>query len=294
MQRYSENQIRTLHAEFRSHKKYGAKLAFFDRIFGIIPFSFPEFDPKLGFFFEKEKTEGLTAFYKMERNNPNLTEKKFSFGETFVFNIRPANSNSPAYSSFILSRFLSRAPEFDDWVQQKKTAGKPVELLLDEANGIINKIEYSLQNEYDKSFKLQCMSVFYKGVYDAFRKKVALPGKKRKFIELYLYAHGIIYTHYIRFLKTDLMKPLHPVDLPETPYLDFSGKLALLNEWGILDFLKRKFNRLDPFSFENKIAEFIRLITGECTEQNEIDKRKASPVENDGGEFRKLKEYIKV
>lgn len=269
MQRYSENQIRTLHAEFRSHKKYAAKLAFFDRSFGIIPFSFPEFDPGLGFFFQDKKTEELTAIFKMERNNPGLTEKKFYFGETFVFNIRPANSNSSVYSNFILSRFLSRAPRFDEWIEQKKSLSKPVEQMLDEANGMINKIECRLLYEYDKSFKLQCMSVFYKGFYDAFTKQANLPGKKRKFIELYLYAQGIIYAHYIRSLKAYFLKLADPVDLSASMYLDFSGKLALLNELGIIDFLKKKFSRLDPFSFENKIAEIIRLITGEKPEQKE-------------------------
>ena len=83
MQRYSENQVRNLHAEFRSLKKYADKLAFFDRSFGIIPFSFPDFDPQLPFFFQEEKTEELVTIFKKERNNPGLTERKFSFGENF-------------------------------------------------------------------------------------------------------------------------------------------------------------------------------------------------------------------
>jgi hypothetical protein len=251
MQVYSENQVRTLYAEFRSFKQYAAKLAFFDQVFGIIPFSFPEFDPHLGFFFLEEKIADLAAIFKKERNNPGLTEKRISFGETFIFNIRPANSNSAAYSRYILSRFISQAPAFEEWILQKRTTGKTVENMLDEANQIVNRIEYRLQNEYDKSFTLQCMSVFYKGFYDAFCKVVNLPGKKRKFTELYLYAQGIIYAHYVRSL-------------------DFSGKLALLNELGILDFLRKRFSRLDPFSFENKIAEIIRLITGENMDQKEM------------------------
>jgi hypothetical protein len=114
------------------------------------------------------------------------------------------------------------------------------------------------------------MSVFYKGFYDAFCKVVNLPGKKRKFTELYLYAQGIIYAHYIRSLKSVLLKSQNPVEYSESFCLDFSGKLALLNELGILDFLRKKFSRLDPFSFENKIAEIIRLITGENRDQKEM------------------------
>jgi hypothetical protein len=269
MQLYSENQIRDLHSEFKNHKKYAAKLAFFDKYFGIIPFPFPDFDPQLSLFFQDEKTSTLISIFKMERNNPGLTEKKFSFREDFVFNIKPTNSNSAAYSSFILSRFLARAPAFDKWILDREKEGTPVEELLDQANGMVNKIEYRLQYEYDKSFHLQCMSVFYKGFYDAFCKQANLPGKKRKFIELYLYAQGIIYTHYIRSLKTALAKSRNPAEISDTKTLDFSGKLALLSDLGILDFLKRKFSRLDPFSFENKIAEIIRLITGETVERKD-------------------------
>jgi hypothetical protein len=269
MQLYSENQIRDLHSEFKSHKKYAAKLAFFDKYFGIIPYPFPEFDPQLSLFFQDEKTSRLISIYKMERNNPGLTEKKFSFRENFVFNIKPTNSNSAAYSSFILSRFLARAPAFDQWIHDREKEGILVEELLDEANGIVNNIEYRLQYEYDKSFHLQCMSVFYKGFYDAFCKQANLPGKKRKFIELYLYGQGIIYTHYIRSLKAALAKSRNPQEISNAKSLDFSGKLALLSDLGILDFLKRKFARLDPFSFENKIAEIIRLITGETVERKD-------------------------
>ena len=53
---YSENQIRNLYTDFKNLKKYVEKLAFFDRWFGIIPFDFPEFDPALHYFFQREKT----------------------------------------------------------------------------------------------------------------------------------------------------------------------------------------------------------------------------------------------
>jgi len=241
MQRYSENQIRALHSEFKSHKKYADKLAFFDQIFGIIPFSFPDFDPRLRFFFQKEKTDELAEIFKNERNNPGLTE-----------------------SNYILSSFLSRSPVFEEWIRQNISSDSPVELFLEEANGIINKIEFCLCNEYDKSFKLQCMSVFFKGFYDAFSNRVNLPGKKRKFIELYLYAQGIIYSNYIVSLKRSLHEDvINQVDLEKPVSLDLQRKLDLLNELGIIDFLRARFSGMDAFSFENKMVEIICLLTGE-------------------------------
>ena len=269
MQFYSENQIRTLHSEFRTLKNYAGKLAFLDRYFGIIPFSFPDFDPQLNFLFLKEKTEELVSIFKMERNNPGLTEKKFCFKETFSFSIKPANSNSSAYSNYILARFLSRAPAFDEWIRQKISEGQSIEFYLREANGLINQIEYCLQNEYDKSFTLQCMSVFYKGFYDAYINRVNTPDKKRKFIELYLYAQGIIYANYVGSLKTALQKSRNPVEFYTALNLDLAGKLGLLDELGIIDFLKIKYAGLDPVSLEEKLAEIICLITGEYIEQKE-------------------------
>jgi hypothetical protein len=269
MQCYSEDQIRTFHSEFKSHKKYADKLIYFDRIFGIVPFSFPGFDSQLRFFFQKAKTDELVSIFKNERNNPGLTEKKFSFDETFVFNINPANSNSSTYSNFILSRFLSQAPAFEDLIARKITAEKPLEFFLDEANGLINQIEYCIQNENNKNFAFQCMPVFFKGFEDAFRNRVNLPGKKRKFIELYLYAQGIIYADYIGSLKKVLYKSLNPLELRRSFHLDLTGKLALLHEQGIIDFLKNKYAGLDVASIENKVAEIICQVTGEYAEQKE-------------------------
>jgi len=270
MKRYSESQIRALYSEFKSHKKYADKLAFFDQIFGIIPFPFPDFDPLLRFFFQKEKTDELAEIYRNERNNPGLTERKFFFGEDFIFNIKPANSNSAAYSNYILSSFLSRSPDFEEWIRQNISDESSVESLLDEANGTVNRIEYCIYNEYDKSFKLQCMSVFFKGFYDAFSNRVNLPGKKRKFIELYLYAQGIIYSNYISSLKRALYVDFFiPADLKKPANLDLPGKLDLLNELGIIDFLKTRYSGTDSVTFENKMAEILCLLTGEYTDQKE-------------------------
>ncbi|HLA57942.1 MAG TPA: hypothetical protein VK622_04260 [Puia sp.] len=268
-QGYSENQIRSLYSEFKSLKKYVEKLAFFDRWFGIIPFDFPDFDPRLRFFFEKEKTQELVDIFKKERNNPGLTVKKFHYDEIIAFNIKPANSNSSVYSHFILSCFLTRKPSFEEWIKHNRSADKTVENLLDEANGMVNSIEMHLQNDYDKSFKLQCMSVFYRGFYDAFTMHLNGPGKKRKFIELYLYAQGMIYADFISSLKMVLRKDNHPEDLKTQFPLDLAGKMNLMQELGILDFLADRYLNTGSGLPDINLAEIISQITGESPEQKE-------------------------
>lgn len=267
---YTENQIRSLYSEFKSLKKYVEKLAFFDRWFGIIPFDFPDFDPSLRFFFEREKTAELVDIFKKERNNPGLTVKKFHYDEIFTFNIKPANSNSSVYSHFILSCFLTRKPSFEEWIKQNRSADKTVENLLDEANAMVNRIEINLQNEYDKSFKLQCMSVFYRGFYDAFTRHLNGPGKKRKFIELFLYAQGMIYADFISSLKTAMRKTSLPEDSKTQVPLDLAGKLHLMDELGILDFLANRYSNSGSGLTSNDLAETISQIMGESPEQKEI------------------------
>jgi hypothetical protein len=201
MSSYSEKQIRKLHREFSSLKRYIEKLSFFNTAFNIIPFPFPDFDPQLKYLFEKEKTDALIDIFRNERNNPGLMRKNFIFKETYVFNIKPANSNSAVYSNYILSLFLSRAPDFFALKNGTLIQGPSNDLLLEEANGLINKIECRLRYAYDKSLEIQCMSVFYAGFFDRFSNNIHFPFKKRKFIELFLYAQGIIYADYIGALK---------------------------------------------------------------------------------------------
>ncbi|MDP4128845.1 MAG: hypothetical protein Q8939_01685 [Bacteroidota bacterium] len=211
MEHYSEKQIKLLHQEFKTLKRYIDKLSFYDRHFGIIPFTFPSFDPALSLFFEEDKTEILTGIFKKERNNPVLTEKLFSFKNDYRFNIKPANSNSSIYSTYILSKFLTPTPDFDTLLNGPEETSlyntpSPNDR-LEKANEILNSIEYKLHHEYDKSLKLHCMTVFYKGFYDAFTRNIVRPDKKRKFIELYLYAQGILYAKYLDALRKKTSPP---------------------------------------------------------------------------------------
>jgi hypothetical protein len=285
MKAFSENQIRSLHAEFKNQKKYIDKLAFFDRMFGIIPFSFPDFDPELRYFFQKENIDQLEALFRKERNNPTLVEKKFFYGESFSFNIKPANSNNSVYSNYILNCFLAEKPRFEDWIREKIQDEKSMETVLDEANRKINNIEYALQNDYDKSFRLQCMSVFFKGFFEAFTNRVNLPGKKRKFIELFLYAQGIIYADYLGSLKSALAVSRNPAASKKTQSLDLPGKLELLKELGIIELIQKKFAGQYPVLYENKVIETICLITGECIDQKDQILSYLSKMELKKGSF---------
>ncbi len=263
MKEYSENQIKLLFQEFKTLKKYIDKLLFFDQHFGIIPFPFPAFDPALLFFFEKDKTDALTEIFKKERKNPLLTERRFSFEEDYCFNIKPANSNRSVYSTYILSKFLSFPQDFEEYIQKQAPGSGSksfsVTRLLDCSNGIINSIEYKLLNDYDKTLKIHSMTVFYKGYYDAFMSRVKLPGKKRKFTELFLYAQGILYAKYLETLKQLYARKLLEKTVFNLPSVHLESKISLLREFGVIDLFKKKYAVPDSKIFEEKISRILCL-----------------------------------
>jgi hypothetical protein len=113
------------------------------------------------------------------------------------------------------------------------------------------------------------MSVFYRGFYDAFTRHLSGAGKKRKFIELYLYAQGMIYADFIGSLKTVMRKAGQPEDLKTQAPLDLAGKMNLLYELGILDFLTNRYSNSGSGLSFNDLAELISQIMGEPPEQKE-------------------------
>ena len=254
---YPEEQVRVLHTQFVSMKRYLDRLAFFDRHFGIIPFSFPPFDPELPYFFEADKTAALVEFMKKERNNPELSERSFRFGDSYRFSIKPINSNNPLYSTYILCKFLVAAPGADEYLD--KPLLRQDSKMLDDGNRIINFIEYKLQNEYDKSPKIHFMTVFYRGFSDAFLQKVRLPDKKRKFIELYLYAQGILYAKYLAILKSRVIPRRKTGRIPAAP--GFSNGVGLLNELGAIDLLQRKYSVTPTPESSSAFADIILQIS---------------------------------
>jgi hypothetical protein len=67
-----------------------------------------------------------------------------------------------------------------------------------------------------------------------------------------------------------LRKAQNPIDSYVPLQLDSAGKLALLSEMGIVNFLTKKFAGMEPESRNHKIMEIINLITGENYEQKHL------------------------
>jgi len=99
------------------------------------------------------------------------------------------------------------------------------------------------------------MAVFIKG-YDDFvaGRRRPVHEKRKKFLELYLYAYGFLYAQYMQAL-----------DAAESgyPQPDLEKKIALLRELGVMEAIQKKYFTLNREELYVKTAEIVGFITGE-------------------------------
>jgi len=71
-------------------------------------------------------------------------------------------------------------------------------------------------------------------------------------------------------LKAALYKERNPAEFLQSHHLDLQGKLELLVELGVVEFLKNRYSAMDPVSFARKLAEVLCIIMGEEADQTEL------------------------
>lgn len=261
MLEYAQEQIRNLYLEFSSIRRYADKLIFYDMHFDIIPFTFPPFQTDLYAFFSDKSIDALTNILHQERKSSYAWEQVFSFeNESYTFCIKPWNDNHLLLKQFILNKIISGGPQPEEIINKRikysDHRGKVCAEMLEISRQMIKYLKYKTEHEFERNFKMQFITVFLKGVADCQNDidQMAI-NKKRKFIELYLYAQGILYGRYLNLLeKFSQLAQRHD---------EFPQKLQLLNELGIVDAIKRKYLSLSKIELDKKVEELLLYITGE-------------------------------
>ena len=111
---------------------------------------------------------------------------------------------------------------------EKDLTEKPVEYLLDRGKRHSSTVSnISLQNEYDKSFSLQCMSVFYKGFMMRLPTSVNVRVKKEN-LSNSIYMPRELSMRIISVpLKRHCKFPSYPAEYKMHRQLDLQAKLNL-------------------------------------------------------------------
>jgi hypothetical protein len=200
----TREQIIQLHQEFSKIRTYTDKLAFYDKHFNIIPFSFPPFQTDLYAFFSDKNVDLLMKILEIERKTPHNWTREFPFdNETYSFCVKPWNQNHIILKRFIIDKWINEGSRVDllvkkrlKYVHDKEQA---CEEMLEMSSQMIKYFRHKIRHEFERSFKTQFIAVFLKGISDCMYMQAI--DKKRKFIELYLYAQGILYGRYVETLK---------------------------------------------------------------------------------------------
>ena len=259
-----------LHAEFLAIKKYKDRILFFDQHFKLMENSFPAFNPNLDILFKQEEINILVEIFENERRNVFFPEKKFHFnGEHFVFNVVPLNSYPEILNDYIISKFLDADSHFQKIMALLKSAFKTDASLIEKwktaSTENISLIANKLASGNETSLRNQFMTVFYHGYLDHIQNNIKKFSRRKKVIELYLYSQGILFGRYLEALNQyslALVKQL-PREPAYTPVLDWTGRVLLFKELGILDLLMGKYRDAQKPDPEKKVAQVLCLILGE-------------------------------
>lgn len=212
MQKIQNKDLKALHKAFRNTYSYIEKLKFFDTHFGITPFQFPFFQSEIDHLFEGENGKLLFELFEIERYKKagkldSYYQKSFSyFGKDYIFNITPTNSLRELYNDFILKKFMNNDDNFNAKIDALKLIHTEDREQLNTLfnNEILNikKLENHVVDFQQKAtIKNQFFNVFHNGFSDYRNGAIKSFPHKKKYIELYLYAQGILHAKYFEEIK---------------------------------------------------------------------------------------------
>ena len=209
MKQDAKKDIGALYHNYLQIKDYNNRLAFYDKHFNILPVKLPGFHPKLNFLFDTELLASINKAYKEETGNKDLFVKRVQSNEAlYVFDVTPEFSTRIVFNKHILNKFMKDDACFNAYIKslsasEKKHTDKVMNLKK-EAIALIDYIKLK-QNEADKKTNRdKYLKVFLEGFTDSKNEAVRSFRLKRKLIEMWLYAQGVLYENYLKKLDSIL------------------------------------------------------------------------------------------
>lgn len=252
-------EIQEMYAVFQRTARYEDRIRLYDQYFNILPFTLPAFDINLSNFFSDKNLARFDAILRQERTLSVTLKKVFQFDkEQFTFNIKPVSANYLALNIYLINRFLqTREPLFagikkgDDHLSTEK--------LLSAAREMIAALEKQTTLDTRKNTIAQYARVFFKGLTDFNTlKALSTSGRRKKIIELYMYAMGFLYGEYISTLQFHQGK-----EAKGNGSAGAEEKLRLLQEFGFIEAIRNRFPFLNKQDLDRKITDIIYRVTGE-------------------------------
>ena len=201
-----EENIIGLHQEFKKLKKYREKVEFFDQHFGCLSHTYPGFDPELKFIFEQKEFSAVSELFEKERRKAIILERRYEIdGKVYIFNVTPINSNTVIHNDYILYRFITEDLQFLSELNniREKAESSPEQVWEAWLNALnrIDSIKSKLSGK-ERGLPYRFINVFFNGYRDNESGLLKKFYSRKKTIELYLYAQGVLFRQYFQQLKT--------------------------------------------------------------------------------------------
>ena len=197
---FTQIYIKAIFTEFQSIKTYRGKLTFYDTHFLLILRAFPGFNNDLYTFFSDENMTLLIDRLNDERKTPFKTIQKFTFDHIdYIFSIKPSYSNYAPFNDYLLAKCLTRPSPIARKSTSKKTTPSTLSEMIDTAHEMARI--YARNHPNHKTLPVQIVQVFCKGLSDFSERKKPVFTRKKKLLELYLYAQGLLFAQHSDTLR---------------------------------------------------------------------------------------------
>jgi hypothetical protein len=203
--------IKSVFSEFQSLKSYTDKLRFYDDHFKLIPHRFPACHGDPHTLFSTQNVNFLLEILQEERKHPFHPVWKFvGDDQDYTFSIQPRYSNYSTFNEYVLTQFLhSSTPRSAARKRQRNTTPLPADTVPEMISHLLQQVSRSPQ----AALRAQMVRVFYKGHTDFIQHQKSSFTRKKKFIELYLYAQGILFAR--RLAVADNLETPNPLTYPK-------------------------------------------------------------------------------
>ncbi|MFT4022238.1 MAG: hypothetical protein QM664_00480 [Flavihumibacter sp.] len=253
---YSEAEIQEIYLAYRQCRFFPEKLQLLHQYFGILPAGYPFFDPEGKMFSNAGTLAHLIELLEEERRKVYQPHWHFSFGANeYVFQLPLAAQQFATWNQFVIDAFIQQDHSFRslfELVENKLASADRMKEMYTRMRNLLTAFADILQKHDVRNFHWQFINVFMRGYNDARQRRMQTLPARKKIIELYLYAQGTMHARLLALLEQKA-----------SAGQEWLKKMELVNELGVIDFLRTQFARRDFSSHESRLVEALGVLTGE-------------------------------
>ena len=158
------------------------------------------------FLFEQKEFDAITELFEKEIRKAIILDRRYETeGKLYIFNVTPVNSNTVVLNDYILYKFINNDKQFESEVKALEEKAETNQAQIWEAwlNALnrIDSIDNKLSGTEERGLRYRFMNVFINGYRDKEKGLLKKFFNRKKFIELYLYAQGVLFRQYFQQLN---------------------------------------------------------------------------------------------